>query len=182
MAKPKWSVLQSDFDALPDGIRSFLADYPELLKNFGWNVSWGYLFSQIEAAHRLALYVRVVSKYRVNADKAWDVISEWRMSRDDFDRVFKDLFGESLPKPALESRKKAEAVRDRNIHGKPTDDAKQTQGQQAALAYVDALHAHIVKCGSPSPFQDLRGFAPGEKLPAETSHLVLRGLGLTARP
>lgn len=181
MAKSKRSVLLDDFNALPDGIREYLNDYPKLLQEFGWNVSWGYLFSQIEAAHRLALYVRVVSKYRVNADKAWDVISEWHMSRDDFDRAFKEMFGQQLPKAALDNRKKAEAVRDRNIHGKPADNAQQTQGQQAALAYLKAFHEHVTDHGGPSPFQDLRGFAPGEKLPVETSHLVLKGLGLVSR-
>lgn len=173
----KWQSLLARFEELPAGVKSYFKDYPSLLENYSWNVSWGYLFSQLETAHRLALYLNVVKRHRVNADKAWEAVDAWHMTRDDFDRIFKTIFGVEIPQSLIATRKQAEAIRDRNFHGKDVDDDRQLTGQLAALMYAEDFHKLVENSGGTSPFGELRGFAPGEKLSESTSYLVLKGLG-----
>lgn len=177
----KWKALLTRFEALPAAVKAYFDEYPPLLENYSWNVSWGYLFSRLEAAHRLALYIGVVKRHRVNADKAWDAIDAWYMTREDFDRIFKAIFGVEVPPALVATRKQAEKVRDLNFHGKDVDDPSQLNGQRAALEYAEGFHTLVEAAGGPSPFGELRGFAPGEKLSEATSYLVLKGLGFYSK-
>jgi hypothetical protein len=102
------------------------------------------------------------------------------MTREDFDRIFKVIFDVEVPRPLVATRKQAETIRNRNFHGKDVDDPSQLTAS-SPRSNAHGFHTLVEGAGGPSPFSELRGFAPGEKLSAATSYLVLKGLGFYSK-
>ena len=172
-----WKQVRARYDALPEEIKKYLDEYPRLLE-FSWKVTVGYVFSQLERAHRTALYCGVVKRHRVDSDLAWVAIDSWDMKRKEYSQVFKSIFDKEIGEDLSKLLREAEEVRDKNMHGKTVVDADQRRCQVRVLDYLEGLHNMVRSTGVVSPFDDLRGFnGAGQPLERNTSRLVLKGLG-----
>jgi hypothetical protein len=177
-AAANWKQVRTRYEALPDEIRGYLDEYPKLLENFSWKVTVGYVFTQVEIAHRVALYCGVVKLHRVDADLAWTAVDSWDMKRKEFAKLFEEVYGTKLENDLEKLLREAEAVRDRNIHGKTVLEPDQRLCQVRVLDYLEGFRDLVRSANVASPFDDLRGFkGAGQPLEARTSRLVLRGLG-----
>jgi hypothetical protein len=173
-----WKQVRARYDDLPEEIKAYLDEYPRLLEGFSWKVTVGYVFSQVEAAHRTALYCGVVKCRRVDATLAWQAIDAWDMKRKEFSQMFKVIFDVDLPDDLTKLLREAEAIRDKNIHGKTVESSEQRICQVRVLDYYEGFHQLVRSTGVASPFDDLRGFKGAvQPLDRSTSRLVLKGLG-----
>lgn len=173
-----WKQVRARYEALPEEIRSYLDEYPRLLEDFSWKVTVGYVFTQLEAAHRVALYCGAAKLHRVDSELAWTAIDRWDMKRKEFSQVFKAIFDCEIGDSLAKLLRDAEEVRDKNMHGKTVQEADQRLCQIRTLDYLEGFHDLVRSTGVASPFEDLRGFKGAtQPLEAKTSRLVLKGLG-----
>jgi hypothetical protein len=173
-----WKQVRTRYQALPVEIREYLGEYPQLLEKFSWKVTVGYVFTQLETAHRTALYCGSVKRHRVDSGLAWHAIDLWDMKRKEFSQVFKAIFDHEIGEDLTKLLREAEEVRDKNMHGKTVQDADQRRCQVRVLDYLEGFHDLVRSTGVASPFDDLRGFkGAAQPLEANTSRLVLKGLG-----
>jgi hypothetical protein len=105
-------------DDLPDAIRTHFDEYPRLLEGFSWRVTVGYVFpkSRWRIARRCtAAWSSVIESTQTSHAQAIDA---WDMKRKDFPFMFKAIFDSDLKDDLMKLLRDAEAIRDKNIHGK----------------------------------------------------------------
>ena len=172
-------VLRHHAACAPD-VQSYFQHVPELANStFPWEVLIAYLFMQLEKGHNRAIHGSVVKLHRANAEVVSSVLDTHRMTRSDFVQLIRTITGKDLPKEIHDKLKRAEAIRDRCVHGKEVKEAKVLQAVKDVLEYVEGFNAHMKSIAGFRPFGDMRGYKGRmQLLDKATSRWLLIGLGL----
>lgn len=167
------------FAALPQPIREYFWSVEDLVRAYPWEISIAHVFSQIERAKHMTIYCGIVKLHSTDAELTWRLVEADHMSRGRFRELFEVAFGRPIPDALAAKLSAAEKVRDKIIHGKDWNDAQAREALCDAFEFAEGFDVFLREAGGFSPFGDLRGFkGRGEALSKETSHWVLRGMGL----
>lgn len=171
---------------LDDGIRKYFSCLPVLLKQeeIPLEVVLAYLFLKIEQAQNRCLYGGIVKIHRAEVNFASRIINQQHLTRDGFQKLYKNIFGTSLSSEAIGAIKEAENVRDQVIHGKDVKIDKLRYAIVSCLKYAKLVNSEISSMQEAGfkPFGDMRGFkGRGESLDKRTTKWLMKGLGFEAR-
>ena len=173
------------FEGAPDEVRAFLPDLPHLMQDralrHGLAAALAYAFHRLEVAHRRALFLGLVRLHGVGPELARRATENEHLSREHFQRLFREVLRAPLPAEARTLLDVATGVRDDLVHGKQVRPASLRKALMAVTAYACELHGFCVE-GEPglSPFrEDVHGLVPpaDRRLTNATSRFVLRGMG-----
>ncbi len=174
--------LLNHYASRPPEVRWYFEHLPKLVSEFPLDVALAYVFAQVELAHNMALYCGVAKLHSADTDVARRAVNAHHMTRDDFRAKFETVFGKPIPSATSELLVKAEAARDRVMHGKEATDDQKRNAIAQVLTYAAELNDLINSLGGPKPFGDLRGFkGRGQPLPKSTSRWLLKGMGFNIR-
>lgn len=179
MSNPKYYIqLLKIFDLLTEEIKSYFECLPDLIKDsYPYDVSLAYMFSRVERAHRRTLYCGIVKKYSANSELTDEVTRKLFISREEFQVLFKNVFGKEIDKGILNILQKAEKVRDKGMHGKDPSDSEIRNAINELLTYSNEFNDFVHKLSGFKPFGSLRGFkGRAENMDKETTRLILKGL------
>jgi hypothetical protein len=174
--------LLAAFEAKPKNIRDYFDDFPKLVEEHDWEVPVSYVFLRIERVKHTTLYVGIRRLHRADAAMTWDALNKDHMSRGRFRDLFKIVFGAPIDPAILDKLAAGEKMRDGVVHGKNVSDAAMRTGLRDAFDFCDAFDQFVERTGGFRPFGELRGFVGrGKPLSKETTHWVLRGMGIPAK-
>lgn len=174
-----WLGVVSRIDASTEEVKSFFDPLSNLVENYSWEVSIGYLFTRVEQAHNHLLRGAAVKMHSVNASTADRFVDGCHITRKEFSRLYKNVVGRSIPARSVKLLSDAEKIRDRVVHGKRVVPRDQRMAIVYIVEYAESINAEIQKRAKFSPFKyDQRGYV-GRKatLPESTSAWVMKGLG-----
>lgn len=159
-AVPKsWRGVVNRYNSSPEEIRGYFSDIPALIENYDWEVSLGFMFARVEKAHNILLYRGAVKIHRANPTVAPQAVDRHHMTRKEFRRLYKNVFGEPLPQEAVDLIKDAEAVRDKVLHGKSASDALKRKAIVRILEYAEKVNSEVQSLAQFKPFiNDSRGY------------------------
>lgn len=170
------------FESFPDSFRGYFNHFPRLAKEFPWDVSIGYLFSQTELAQNMTIYGAVVRTHRVDATIARSVIDSHHMTRDRFRELYEIILDKQIDGDTVAKAKVAEAVRDRILHGKSVPESDKRKAVVSILEYANLLNEQVNSDAGFRPFGSMQGFkGRAASLDKSTSRWVLTGMGLIGR-
>lgn len=170
--------LKNAFAACSEEVRGYFEHIPKLLDDFPMQVCLAYAFFRLELGQNMALYAGAVKQHKVNVDVAWNAVGTQHMTREGFLTLYKNVYGLDLPKAAHDDLKKAEATRDRVMHGKGTSEDKIRNAIACVLQYAEEINKQLGAKYGLKPYGSLKGFTgAAKKLDKATSRLVLKGLG-----
>ena len=179
MNAPRKPTILKKFDNLPDEIRWYFAHFPSLAKDFPWEVSISYVFSLVETAHHMTVYCGVVKIHQVDSSLARTALENHHMTRPRFRDLYKTIFNRKLSQTIVDKIIRAEAVRDRILHGKDATESEKRQSIIDILDYAKAFNEEVNKVAGFKPFGPLQGFkGAGQALDKSTSRWILKGMGL----
>ncbi len=180
MTTPRTKRILYRYSELPEEIRSYFSDFPDLVAGFDWDVSISYMFSRVELAHNNTIYCGVVKLHRVDNDLASTAVDDWHMTRNGFRDLYETIFGKKLKKTVSQRIEAAEKTRDRIVHGKRVSEEDKRKAVINILEYSEAFNAEVHNIAGFKPFGSLRGFkGAGKKLDKSTSRWILKGVGLS---
>jgi hypothetical protein len=166
------------FGNQPERIQAHFNHLPTLANQFPLEVALAYVFAQLELAQNMALYCGAVKLFRANAELARKAVSTHHMTRANFAVLYKTVFSCDLPIAAAGELKRAEAIRDKVMHGKPTKPTELREAIGCVLDYAAAMNEQLKDKHKIQPFGKLSGFSgSASKLDKRTSHFLLKGLG-----
>lgn len=175
--KSKPGLIKEYQSSAPD-IQKYFEHLRRLIENFPIDVALTYAFARVEWAHTRVLYCGIAKLHRAQADLTYRAVREHYMSRKEFRSKYKTVYGKPIPDSTCLLLTKAEAVRDRAIHGKNPSDDEIRNAIAHILRYAKAMNECTVSNGGPAPFGDLRGFkGAAQALEKETTRWVLKGMG-----
>jgi hypothetical protein len=171
------------FEKQPAEIQKYFSYLPRLIGgDLPYDIALAYLFSQIERAHRRALYCGITKRYSANSELTDEIIRKEYVTRDGFKQLFKNVYGQDFPDALSKMIEHAEEMRDTGMHGKETDDADLRQAIHDVFEYAKGLNATINGLSGFEPFGDLRGFkGRGENMDKETTRWILKGIGFSIK-
>lgn len=174
-----WRGVRNRFDRSPEEVQAYFANIPELIENYDWEVSLGFMFTRLEKALNGMLYCGTVKKHRAHSVKAKEMVNKHHMTRKEFRRLFRNVFGKPVRKALTEILEQAEAVRDQVVHGKPASAADQRKAIIRVLEYAEGMNEYVNILAGFKPFtNDLRGFTGRrESLDKSTTVWLMKGLG-----
>lgn len=172
--------LQKQFEELPAETKGYLRKLESLLDGANkYDIALAYVFMKLEEGHHRALKCGLVRLHKCRSSKADEALQKQHFTRPYFRTVFNNVIGKKVPKAALEALARAEATRDKQIHGKAVSGSELRDGISDAIEYISAIGEFVEKRTGKNPFGDLRGLAGRTKLlDATTSYWVLKGVGL----
>lgn len=175
--------VKAAYDTCSPEVRSYFQHVPELAKsNFPWEVLIAYMFMRLETGHNRAIHGSVVKLHRANVEVVTSVLDNHRMTRSDFAQLIRTTSGKDLPKDLQAKLKRAEAVRDRCVHGKEVKEAKALEAVRDVLDYAEGFNAHMKAVAGFKPFGDMRGYKGRTRpLEKETTRWLLLGMGFSKR-
>ena len=167
----------------PSEVQGYFEAIPALIENYDWEVSIGFMFMRLEKALNTMLYCGARKLHRAHAETAYRFVDQHHMTRKEFRRLFRNVFGEEIPKELVDTLSEAEKVRDKIIHGKTAVGADKRKAIVQLIAYAEGMNDLVDRLAGFRPFTtDLRGFAgSGEALNAPTTAWLMKGLGFTGR-
>lgn len=178
-----WRGVRNRYRDAPDEVTDYFEPIPELIEYYPWEVSIAYAFSLLEKSHNRSLYAGAVKLHRANSTIAHNLVDRQHITRATFQKLFKNIFGSSVPAEMLSILKEAEKVRDKIVHGKKTTDEEKRKALIAVLEYAKELDAFINEKAGFRPFTvDTRGFTGRrEALDNSTTRWLMRGLGFDGK-
>lgn len=166
------------YKSAPAPVQKYFIHLPMLLADFPLDVSLSYLFSQVELAQNMTLYCGIVKRHRAERSLVRTAIDTHRMTRSDFTEKFAIVFGKQIPAPISDVLHEAEAIRDRVMHGKSTEEKDKRKALVNVIEYAQGLNDFIATLVAFRPFGELRGFKGRAKsLDKSTTRWVLKGMG-----
>jgi len=141
------------------------------------------MFIRLEKAMNRMLYCGAVKKHKADSKTASRMVDGHHMTRGEFRRLFKNVFGIAIPQALTQTLADAEQVRDRVVHGKKVSDADMRRAIVRLLAYAEGMNELVNANSGFKPFtNDLRGF-PGARRPLDsaTTYWLMKGLGFESR-
>lgn len=171
------------FRQYPAEIQGYFESLPGLIEEFEWEASLGFAFIKVEKALNVMLYCGARKLHRADAEVAYRFVDQHHMTRKEFRRLFKNVFGEAISQAVVDLLAVAEKVRDKVIHGKTASDEDHRRAIVHVLAYASEMNDLVHRLAGFRPFTaDLRGFAGrGDTLDASTTAWLMRGLGFVGR-
>lgn len=167
------------FEAKPEDIRFCFGSFPDLVRDYEWDVSLSYVFSRIEAVKHMTLYCGLVKRHWTDAALTRELLNKDHMSRGRFRELFKIVFDQQIPDAIQAKLSAAERVRDKVAHGKSLEAAEARRALADAFAFAEEFSDFVQDIAGIRPFGHLRGFkGRGESLTKETTRWVLRGMGI----
>jgi hypothetical protein len=174
-------VLQS-FKATPKEVQEYFPSFEKLVKDYPWDVSVSYVFSRVEAAKHSAIYCGIVKLHWTESTITRAMIDKDHMSRGRFRDLFNVVFGKKIKKELLDKLSEAEDIRDKIAHGKKSTDAQARKALKDIFEFATEFNEFVQEIAGFKPFGKLQGFkGRKESLPKETTHWVLRGMGIPAK-
>jgi len=181
LAIPKsYKGLRKEYDKLDEDVRSYLNKLAPLLtdgKNF--EIALSYCFMKLEEGHHRALKCGLVRIHECASAKVDSELEKQHFTTEKYRTVFKNVFGEGIPKEAIANLEKAQSVRNKLIHGKSTTEGMRREAIYFAIIYMNLVGIFVYKKIQKNPYGDLRGLAGKKKLlPAKSTIWMLKGLGI----
>jgi hypothetical protein len=182
MAEPvpgSWRGVANRYKDCSKEVQAYFADIPSLIEEYDWEVPLGFMFTRVEKAHNTMLYCGAVKRHRANKEVARNFVDQHHMTRKEFRRLFKNVFGKQIKRSLYEVLEEAETVRDKVVHGKPASAADKRKAIVRVLEYAEDMNELVYDTCKFKPFtNDLRGFK-GRKnaLDKSTTAWLMRGLG-----
>lgn len=156
--------------------------FEELVEGYPWDVSVSYVFSRVEGAKHSTIYCGIVKIHWTESTMTRDMIDKDHMSRGRFRDLFKTVFGKPIPNDLLKKLSEAEDIRDKIAHGKKWSDAQARKALKDIFDFATDFNTFVQEAAGFKPFGSLKGFkGRKESLPKETTHWVLRGMGIPAK-
>ncbi len=179
MAPTKRNLLSS-IDGLPDDTKAYLWKLRPLVEEGGrYDIALAYVFMKLEEGNHRAIKCGAIRRFKCQSQKVDEALERQHFTRPYFAKVFKTVVGKSIPADTAQSLKKAEKVRDKQLHGKKVSDGELREAISDALVYIATLGEFVKSETGKNPFGDLRGLVGrSELLDKQTSHFVLKGFGL----
>jgi AraC-like DNA-binding protein len=182
MASPipgSWRGVVKRYNNTSKEVQAYFANVPTLIEQFDWEVPLGFMFTRVEKAHNTMLYCGAVKRHRANTEVARNFVDRHHMTRREFRRLFKNVFGKPIKPPLQRMIEEAEAVRDKVVHGKRISAAEQRKAIVRVLEYSEAMNDLVCEIAGFKPFtNDLRGFKGRRAaLDKSTTTWLMRGLG-----
>ena len=167
------------FETFPENLRAYLSHFPNLARDYPWDVSISYLFAQTELAQNMTVYGAVVKLHRVNSTIAKSTVDNHHMTRTRFRELYKITMGKDISEEAITKAKGAEKIRDRILHGKTVSDSDKRKAVISILEYANLLNEQVFEDAGFRPFGSMQGFkGRATSLDKSTSQWVLTGMGL----
>ncbi|MEQ8843495.1 MAG: hypothetical protein RIB58_01475 [Phycisphaerales bacterium] len=159
-------------------VNEYFKHIPSLLEYYPLEVCLAYVFARLELGQNMCLYCGVVRLHKVDTTVARGAVATHHMTRESFVSLYKTVYGLDLPKEALADLKQAEKIRDKVIHGKPSDDNSVRNAIARVLEFAEDVNEQLDTEHGLKPFGDLRGFSGrSKKLDGRTSRFILKGMG-----
>ena len=182
-----WRGVVARISGSSGDVRGYFDPVTELIEQYRWEVSIGYLFTcveqalftRVEQAHNHLLRGAAVKLHGVNAETARRFVDRQHMTRREFSRLYRNVVGDAVPERSARLLSDAEKVRDRVVHGKDVAGRDQRKAIVYVFEYAEGINARLQDKATFSPFRaDQRGYA-GRRvtLPKATSVCVMKGLG-----
>jgi hypothetical protein len=181
MGYPSYKSLLKHYESLPEETRNYFGHLPSLLSsNLPWKVIIAYQFIQVETLQNRIIYCGIIKLHRAHKEVAGSILHSLHITRDDFLRLFQNIYGKSLEQTLVDKLKVAEKARDKSVHGKQIKDAEARQAIGDVLDYANDINNYIEKIAGFRPVGSLKGFKGRlEPLEKETTRWLLKGLGLS---
>lgn len=174
--------VQRRFDACPPEVKAYFQHVPTLIRDYPWEVLVAYLFMRVETAHNRAIHGGVVKLHRADVSVVTAVLDDHRMTRSDFVRLLQTVTDRKMPKELGGKLKRAEATRDRCVHGKEVSEAQARQTVIDVLDYAEGFNGFMKQVAGFQPFGDMRGFKGRlQALDKGTTRWLLLGMGFSKR-
>ncbi len=168
----------SRYKSCPEDIRKFYEAFEDLVNDYTYEVSIAYCFLKLEQAYNRTLYGGVRKMRKVHTEIARSVIDKQHLTRDGFIKLYKNVYGKTLPDTLVRKIKFAEKIRDRIIHGKKVEDKDARKCLVDILAFSEGLESEVKSIASFSPYADMRGLTgKSTSLDKTTSRWVMKGVG-----
>lgn len=179
-----WRGVINRYRESPVEVQGYFKAVPSLIKEYDWEVTIGFMFIRLEKALNTMLYCGARKLHRAHAETAYRFVDQQHITRKEFRRLFRNVFGREIPKILTDTLAEAEKVRDKIIHGKKANDADMRKAVVRLIAYAEGMNALVDKLAGFKPFTtDLRGFVGrAESLEEGTTCWLMKGLGFTGRP
>ena len=117
--------------------------------------------------------------HRTDSTLTRNAIDAHYMSRRDFRDFYCTIVGKRITDAVLEPLAKAEAIRDRVMHGKRVDQPDFREAIVSIIDFAEGFNALAMAHAGFRPFSDLRGFkGAGKSLDRSTTRWILKGMGL----
>lgn len=178
-----WRGVKNHFTSVPEEIQHYFSPTVELIENYDWEVSLAFMFTRVEKAMNMMLYCGARKIHKAHSETAYSFVDKHHMTRKEFRRLFKNVFGADIPAGTTELLADAEKVRNKIIHGKSAIPAEQRKAIIRLLDYAEAMNDLVHTKARFRPFTPtLRGFTgPTQSLDQSTTSWLMRGLGFTGK-
>ncbi len=182
MAEPvprSWRGVVNRYKTCSDEIQAYFTGIPTLIESFDWEVSLGFMFTRVEKAHNRMLYCGAVKQHKAHTEVARNFVDRHHMTRKEFRRLFKNVFGKPIKAPLQSMIEEAETVRDKVVHGKDASAEDKRKAIVRILEYAEGMNDFVNDIAGFKPFtNDLRGFTGRRSaLDKSTTSWLMRGLG-----
>lgn len=182
MAEPvprSWRGVVNRYYRCPEEVQAYFEDIPDLIESYDWEVSLSFMFTRVEKALNKMLYCGAAKLHRADTTVAYKHVDRHHMTRKEFRRLFKNVFGKAVPSDIVETLSEAEKVRDKIVHGKSASDADKRKAIVRILFYAEAMNELVDRLAGFKPFTtDFRGFVGRrEPLDRSTTAWLMKGLG-----
>lgn len=166
-------------ESAPEEVQDYFSHASNLIRSYPWEVSLAWMFSRVELAQNNCLYCAAVKLHRTDSMLTRDAIDAHYMSRRDFRDFYRTIVGKKITDAVMEPLAKAEATRDRVMHGKSVKQPEFREAIASVVDFAEAFNALVMTHARFKPFSDLRGFkGAGKSLDRSTTRWVLKGMGL----
>ena len=162
-------------------IKNYFGHFPELIKDvFPYEISIGYLYSKIEAAHKMALYIGIVNRYLLNGPTTKKTVIDERINRPRFKIFFHKIFEQEIRGDILYRLEQADKVRNSILHGGSYSDDDVRHALSHILEYTKLFNEFVDGIKGFKPIGgDLRGVinTRSDRATETASLLALKGMG-----
>jgi len=166
------------FKKAPTFIQEYFKYLPDLVANFPWDVSIGYLFTRIEYAKHMTIYCGILKLHSADSTLTWKAIENLQMTREQFINLFKIVFRQPIESSILKKLRDSENVRDMVVHGKNPHDSKIRKAMVDAIDFCIQFNDYVYKRAGFRPMAKLVGFKGRKKsLDKSTTRWLLKGMG-----
>lgn len=172
--------LRIAFENLDDDVKGYLVKLGPLLNDGkNYEIALAYCFMKLEEGHHRALKCGLVRLHDCASEKVDSELEKQHFTAEKYASVFKNVFSSAIPSSAADSLSKAQAIRNKLIHGKKTTDPSRRDAMYYALQYMNDLGEFVRSKTEKNPYGDLRGLAGKKKLlPPKSTIWMLKGFGL----
>jgi len=168
------------YEEMPEKIQDYFHPCLKLMRDddIPWDVVISYMFSNIEAAQRMTLYVGIRRKHKCHKDLVWRAIDRESLYRDEFRTFFKKVFGKNISKATEDILIPATEARNKIMHGFGATESEKKKAVSAIIDYCVQYNEEMSKIGGFQPFGSLQGaIGASTFLDKSTTKWVLTGMG-----